>query len=67
MFSTIKEIDELLHQHEQYRANCLNLIASENYASMAVRNHLTSDFGNRYGCYPTATPASREYRGNKYI
>lgn len=67
MFSNIQEIDDLVSQHVQYRENCLNLIASENYSSQAVRNHLTSDFGNRYGCYPTVKPESREYRGNKYI
>lgn len=67
MFNNIKEIDDLMQKHVQYRGKCLNLIASENYSSPAVRNHLTSDFGNRYGCYPTTDPASREYRGNKYI
>jgi len=67
MFSNIEEIDALVEKHIQYRENCLNLIASENYSSPAVRNHLTSDFGNRYGCYPTINPSSREYRGNKYI
>ena len=67
MFSSIEEIDDLVNRHVQYRQSCLNLIASENYSSPIVRNHLTSDFGNRYGCYPTVNPASREYRGNKYI
>ncbi|AFQ45227.1 aminotransferase class I/II-fold pyridoxal phosphate-dependent enzyme [Desulfosporosinus meridiei] len=67
MFSNITEIDELVNRHVLYRQNCLNLIASENCSSLAVRNHLTSDFGNRYGCYSTADPANREYRGNKYI
>lgn len=67
MFSNITEIDELVNRHVRYRQSCLNLIASENCSSPAVRNHLTSDFGNRYGCYSTADPVLREYRGNKYI
>lgn len=67
MFNDVKEIEELVQKHVQYREHCLNLIASENYASPAVRNHLSSDFSNRYGCYPTVNPESREYRGNKYI
>ncbi|EHQ89445.1 serine hydroxymethyltransferase [Desulfosporosinus youngiae] len=67
MFNNIEEIDDLVNKHVQYRQSCLNLIASENYSSPTVRNHLTSDFGNRYGCYSTANPAAREYRGNKYI
>lgn len=67
MFKNLEEINELLYKHEQYREGCLNLIASENYASQSVRNLLTSDFGNRYGCYSGTNPEEREYRGNRYI
>lgn len=67
MFNNIEEIDDLVNRHVQYRQSCLNLIASENYSSPIVRSHLTSDFGNRYGCYAKVDPAAREYRGNKYI
>lgn len=67
MLRNIKDVDELLKKHEDYRNGCLNLIASENYASKVVREHLSSDFGNRYGCYETLKPENREYTGNKYI
>ncbi|WP_227764795.1 serine hydroxymethyltransferase [Zhaonella formicivorans] len=67
MIWSIKDIDELLQKHIAYRESCLNLIASENYSSPTVRNYLTSDFGNRYGCYVTLKPEEREYRGNKFI
>ena len=67
MFKNLEDINELLDKHEQYRAGCLNLIASENYASQSIRNLLTSDFGNRYGCYSGTNPEAREYRGNRYI
>lgn len=67
MFKSLQDIDEMLQKHVAYRENCLNLIASENYASPTVRNYLTSDFNNRYGCYVTLKPEEREYRGNRYI
>lgn len=67
MFKNAEEVAELLHKHTEYRENCLNLIASENYASHTVRSHLTSDFGHRYGCYTGIKTEEREYRGNKFI
>lgn len=67
MFKTIKDIDNLLKKHTEYRKGCLNLIASENYSSETVRSYLSSDLGNRYGCYTTEDPSDREYTGNKYI
>ncbi len=67
MFETTRDIDNLLKKHDSYREGCLNLIASENYASEKVRGYLGCDFGNRYGCYETENPAAREYTGNKYI
>lgn len=67
MFKNIQEINELIQKHNTYRESCLNLIASENYSSEAVRSLLSSDFNNRYGCYVTLKPEHREYTGNKYI
>lgn len=67
MFKTTRDIDNLLKKHDSYREGCLNLIASENFASEKVRSYLTCDLGNRYGCYATENPAEREYSGNKYI
>ncbi|AOY75271.1 glycine hydroxymethyltransferase [Clostridium formicaceticum] len=67
MFKTTRDIDNLLKKHMSYREGCLNLIASENYASEKVRGYLGGDFGNRYGCYATMKPEEREYTGNKYI
>lgn len=67
MFKSTREIDNLLKKHDAYRSACLNLIASENYASEKVRSYLTGDFGNRYGCYSTLDPSQRDYTGNKYI
>lgn len=67
MFKSTKDIDNLLKKHLVYREGCLNLIASENYSSEKVRNYLSCDFGNRYGCYTNNNPSEREYTGNKYI
>jgi glycine hydroxymethyltransferase len=67
MFKTIQDINDLLQKHDSYRESCLNLIASENYSSEAVRGLLSSDLNNRYGCYVTLKPEHREYTGNKYI
>ncbi len=67
MLKVLKDIDDLLQKHNDYREGCLNLIASENYSSEKVRSYLSCDFGNRYGCYVTMKPEEREYTGNKYI
>lgn len=67
MFKSTRDIDNLLKKHLSYREGCLNLIASENYASEKVRSYLSCDFGNRYGCYSTINPSDREYTGNKFI
>lgn len=67
MLKTTRDIDNLLKRHLNYREGCLNLIASENYASEKVRDYLSGEFGNRYGCYSTLDPSDREYTGNKYI
>ena len=65
MIQKLGDIDALLEKHDTYRHHCLNLIASENYASKRVRGYLCSDFNNRYGCYTTLKPEEREYTGNK--
>ena len=43
-----KRINELIEKNENWRENCLNMIASENVASQAVRKAVASDFGHRY-------------------
>lgn len=68
MLNNLQELEKLHQKHIDYRKKCLNLIASENYSSLSVRRYLTSDFGNRYGCYPnTMKPKEREYAGTRYI
>lgn len=42
------EILNLIDQQEDWRSNCLNMIASENIVSPAVKKAISSDFGHRY-------------------
>lgn len=67
MDTALNHMEELLQKHETYRRQCLNLIASENFASPRVRQYQTCDFGNRYGCHETLALEKREYTGNRYI
>lgn len=55
---------ELLNQHHKWFQRNIPLIASENVPSPAVRETLTSDFGNRYA---EGWPGERVYAGCTYI
>ncbi len=57
----------LLARHEAWRANCLNLIASENVLSPAVRAALDSDLIHRYADYTGRDLGARRYRGTRYV
>ncbi|MEE8402820.1 MAG: serine hydroxymethyltransferase [Candidatus Hydrothermarchaeaceae archaeon] len=43
-----KRIRDLIGEQNRWRENCLNMIASENITSDAVRDAVASDFGHRY-------------------
>lgn len=55
---------DLLKEHHDWMKNTINLIGSENIPSPAVREALTSDFGNRYA---EGAPGERVYAGCEYI
>jgi glycine hydroxymethyltransferase len=57
----------LVRDHEIWRASTLNLIASENVLSPAVRAALESDLVGRYADYTGRDLAARRYRGTKYV
>ena len=57
----------LLSRHEAWRANCLNLIASENVLSPAVHAALDSDLIHRYADYTGRDLGARRYRGTRYV
>ncbi|MFZ2456014.1 MAG: serine hydroxymethyltransferase [Candidatus Altiarchaeia archaeon] len=43
-----KELLGLIDEQENWRKNCINMIASENVTSKAVQRAVASDFGHRY-------------------
>ena len=43
-----KELFDLIERQHKWRGSCINLIASENVTSPAVREAIVSDFGHRY-------------------
>jgi len=59
-----REVLSLLEQHHKLFQSCIPLIASENVPSPAVREALTTDFGNRYA---EGWPGERVYAGCEYI
>lgn len=59
-----KEIFELIKKEERRQAEVVNLIASENYTSKAVREALGSVFTNKYS---EGYPGKRYYAGNKVV
>lgn len=53
---------DLLKEHHDWMKGTINLIASENVPSPAVREALTTDFRNRYA---EGAPGKRVYAGCK--
>ena len=58
------KVFEALDEHQNWFANSIPLIASENIPSPAVREAITSDFGNRYA---EGWAGERVYAGCTYI
>ncbi len=59
-----ENIFKLLREHHQWIQNTINLIASENIPSPAVREAISTDFSHRYA---EGWPGERVYAGCKYI
>ena len=62
----VKEINSLLEQHNTFRGDCLNLIASENVPSPLVEGLLVEDLDQRYGNYTGIDLRARSYQGNRF-
>jgi len=67
MVAEYHETLELLRQHEAWRADCLNLIASENAFSRSVLQVRSSDLEQRYANYLGRDRARRTYRGTRFV
>ena len=65
--STLADVAELVQAHRRWRAECWNLIASENTPSEAVDRLLASGLSHRYGDYEGIDLTARKYRGNRFI
>lgn len=63
----VTEINSLLDQHNRFRGDCLNLIASENVPSPLVEGLLVEDLDQRYGNYNGIDLRDRLYQGNRFI
>lgn len=57
-------IFSLLRRHHEWMQSSINLIASENVASPAVKEAIVTDFGDRYA---EGWPGERVYAGTIYI
>ncbi len=62
--STYNQIFTLLEKHHSWMRDTINLIASENVHSPAVREAMQVDFSDRYA---EGWPGERVYAGTKYI
>ena len=60
------DITNRVLRHEGWRGRCINLIASENVTSQAVRTMLASDLGHRYSLQDSITEGNF-YMGTRYI
>jgi len=60
----MEKIIELLDEHNKWRKNCINLIASENAMSPYCEKYYVSDLMHRYA---EGLPFDRYYQGLKYI
>lgn len=60
----VEEIENLIEEHTNWMKNSLNLIASENITSNAVREAVASDLSHRYA---EGLPGERLYEGCTYI
>ena len=58
------KINSLVEQHNKWRSECINLIASENVMSPQCEKLYVSDLMHRYA---EGVPFKRYYRGLKYI
>ncbi len=61
------DLEALVRDHAAWRRRCINLIASENAISPAVRAQLGTDLVGRYGDYAGRDADHRKYFGTPYV
>lgn len=60
----VETIKNIVREHTSWRGSCINMIASENVTSKAVKEMLVSDMGNRYAI---GFLHNRFYSGTRYV
>ncbi len=60
----VRQVEDLVRRQNDWRAKCVNLIASENVLSNRARATLASDFNHRYA---EGHPGARYYQGTANI
>ena len=60
-------IHGMVQEHEEWRSECLNLVASENALSPTVKRYLNCDLVQRYGDYIGRDYTARKYQGTRWI
>jgi glycine hydroxymethyltransferase len=63
----IERVNNLVSEHDKWRSHTLNLIASENTVSPAVRKALNNDWLGRYADFTGRDLDDRRYRGTRYM
>ncbi len=67
MRNELDPLQSVLEAHRAYRAQTLNLIASENAMSPTVESYFTAALSHRYGDYVGTEVRARKYTGNRYL
>ena len=65
--SEIKRLESLIEEQRAYRADSLNLIASENTPSPFVEGMITEELNRRYGFYSGSDPSNQHYQGAHHV
>ena len=63
----LREIESLIEEHKRFRADCLNLVASENTPSPLVEGLIVEELNRRYASYPGIDPQEQLYQGSRFI
>ena len=59
----LQRLQSLIEEQRDYRADCLNLIASENTPSPFVESMIVEELNRRYGFYSGIDPSNQHYQG----
>lgn len=62
-----QRLEHLVGEHEKWRSECINLIASENVQSPLVKRYLSGDLVQRYADYVGRDLSARKYQGTRWV